>query len=510
VDRRVAQGAPASRLTAPIEPNTDALARPFDHRLGAIALGLALVGICLFAYWASGPIRQYNHFVWQAMAFLHGRATIDYPVGPSPSSPGNVFFQDVLPILNANANPSGQGLIPFPPLPAIVLMPFVAIWGLATDERAISIVLGAIDVGIAWWMVGRLRVRLSTRVLTTVFFALGTVFWYAAQLGTTWFFAHIVALAPLLAAVGLAVGADPAADEDLDGVDGGDPADDPTRSARMHGVAERARSLVPLLRRPWQLVDRGQLLAGFLFGLACTARISIAFGAPFFVMIGSGGSWTRRAVSAGLGAALPIGALVAYNLVSTGHIIHPAYDYQYRLEAVGYPSLNYRVAWGIEDPRYLPQNLVIALLEPPAVLPTSVPASLGDGPPLCTEPGAARGLFDGNCPLLLPQDVGMSLFLTSPAYLFALPALRRYGRSRLVTGAAVAILSIGVINLMHFSQGWVQFGYRFSNDFVPFALILVALGIERRGGARPLAIGLVAASVAINFWGVWAGNVLGW
>ena len=30
---------------------------------------------------------------------------------------------------------------------------------------------------------------------------------------------------------------------------------------------------------------------------------------------------------------------------------------------------------------------------------------------------------------------------------------------------------------MHFSQGWVQFGYRFSNDFVVFALPLVAIGI---------------------------------
>ena len=32
---------------------------------------------------------------------------------------------------------------------------------------------------------------------------------------------------------------------------------------------------------------------------------------------------------------------------------------------------------------------------------------------------------------------------------------------------------------MHFSQGWVQFGYRFSNDFAPFAVILVALAVER-------------------------------
>ena len=40
---------------------------------------------------------------------------------------------------------------------------------------------------------------------------------------------------------------------------------------------------------------------------------------------------------------------------------------------------------------------------------------------------------------------------------------------------------------MHFSQGWVQFGYRFANDFAPWALLLVALGLERvvAWGTRP-------------------------
>ena len=42
---------------------------------------------------------------------------------------------------------------------------------------------------------------------------------------------------------------------------------------------------------------------------------------------------------------------------------------------------------------------------------------------------------------------------------------------------------------MHFSQGWVQFGYRFSNDVVPFALVLVAIGfswlVDRAVAARP-------------------------
>ena len=103
----------------------------------------------------------------------------------------------------------------------------------------------------------------------------------------------------------------------------------------------------------------------------------------------------------------------------------------------------------------------------------------------------------------------MSLLLTSPAYLLALPVLRVAWRRRLVQGAALAVLAIAIVNLMHFSQGWVQFGYRFSNDFAPFAMVLVGLAIARLG-MRPLSVALVAASVLINTWGVYWGVTLGW
>ena len=43
------------------------------------------------------------------------------------------------------------------------------------------------------------------------------------------------------------------------------------------------------------------------------------------------------------------------------------------------------------------------------------------------------------------------------------------------------MVAIALVNLMHFSQGWVQFGYRFSNDFAPFAVVLVTLAVARLG-----------------------------
>ena len=477
---------------APDDAPSGATPSSWLDRLPAIGIGLAVLGIALAAYWLPGSDRFYNHFVWQALAFLDGRAAITWPVD-APGIYGNAYFQDVFPVLGPDGQQTGFALLPFPPLPAIVLLPFVAIWGVATDERLVSVGLGTIAAGLAWWMLGRLAISRSIRLATTLFFALGTVFWYAAQLGTTWFFAHVVAVTFLLLAVGIALAGDPAAD-----------APEARPSARTF-----ASSLGDALRRPLGLLDARQMAAGFLFGLACTARLSIVFGAPFFMFVGSGGSWVRRSVSAGIGAAVPIGLLLAYNLATTGHVIHPGYDYQYRIEATGYPGLNYNPAWSIEDVRYIPQNLRIMFLSAPAILPDAVPSSVAAGPPLCVDPGAVRGLFDRACPLALPRDVGMSILLTSPAFLLVVPALWRR-RSRLVIGSAIAIVAIAIVNLMHFSQGWVQFGYRFSNDFVVFAILLVAAGMARRGRVGWLGMGLIGVSIAINAWGVIWGNLQGW
>jgi hypothetical protein len=465
------------------EGPVDAPGTGWLDRIPAVLMGAILIGIALAAYWVPGYDRIYNHFVLQAVAFLHGHAEI-----PTPK------FQDVLPVLDATGQPTGYGLLPFPPLPAIVLMPFVAIWGLATNERVVSVGLGAVSVGLAWWMLGRIAVSRTVRIATTLFFALGTVFWYAAQLGATWFFAHVVAVACLLLAVGIALDGDRTADDDVEVLPG---------PARLGG------DVVAALARPLEVLDGRQLLAGLLFGLACTARLTIVFGFPFFMLVGSGGSWVRRSVSAGIGAAIPIVLLFAYNLATTGHLFNPGYEYLYQLEANGYPGLHYNASWSIEDIGYLPQNLGIMLGSMPAILPNVTPNAVGPVRDLCVDPGAVRSLFDTSCPLAMPRDVGMSVLLTSPAYLLVVPALLG-PRTRLVAGAFLAVLAIAFVNLLHFSQGWVQFGYRFSNDFVVFALLLVAIGMSRRSGVGWLGVGLIAVSIAVNAWGMLWGNALGW
>jgi len=567
--------------------------------------GVGVVGLCLLVYYLTRSTsgNTYLHFVLQAQAWLEGRTAI-----PTPG------YQDVMPILNAAGASSGFGIIPFPPLPAWALLPFVFLWGAATDEKSLAVLFAALDVALAYWMLGYLAVRPAVRVLAALFFGLGTVLWYAAAIGSTWFFAHLVAVAPLLLSLGVALAADRSSIEP-------EPVGDAFRAVR-HTVLPGGLSSLTLLialgvvgeslfllassgtpaaalaaigvilcllfaalavavaGRPGVLgpfalaavigggltvillaaaqsaaaielidailalaalslavlwrpdrnrtgrIDQGlaaiwpalsspealQVAAGILFGLAVTARLTILFGAPFFLFVGGGGTWIRRGLLAGAGAAVPLVTLLLVTYATSGHLFNPAYDYLYHVE-LGEGVFAYNAGWSITDIRYIPQNLVIMLFELPKIAPDaySIFPNGFASTALC-QTGSARGLFATSCPLAMPDAIGTSILLTSPAYLLAPLAwrpLRGLKLDRATVGATVAVAGIALVNLMHFSQGWVQFGYRFSNDFAPFALILVALGASRLGRLWPVVL-LVAFSVAVNFWGTTWGVRLGW
>lgn len=458
----ISTGSAAAPEAPPLESGPGAWLEVRLQRIDPVWVSVGLFVLALLVYLGSNPARHdfYDHFVWQAHAFLQGRAEIAYPVTDGPFQNG--YFQDVLPV-----GPD-RALLPFPPLPALVLLPFVAVWGLGTNGAAVAAVLGAVNVVLCWVMLLGVTPRRSAALLGTLFYAFGTVAWYAAMLGTTWFLAHVVASTFLFIAIALAVRAD-------------------TAGLRRPGARGRG-----LLAR--------QFGAGLAFGTAVTARLTTILGAPFFVFVGGGGTWPRRAVAAGVGALIPVALLLGYNVVTTGEVFHPAYDYLYEVEYRPRPEL-VNPDWAAEDPRYIPQNLGLMF--------GSLPLTpLLDDPACAAEPIGLGSLLDRRCPLLQPDPIGLSLLLTSPAYLLALPALRDW-RRRLVAGAALAVLAIAIADLMHFSQGWVQFGYRFSNDFAPFATVLVALGIARlRAGWISLA--LVAVSVLVNAWGVYWGVTLGW
>ena len=195
-------------------------------------------------------------------------------------------------------------------------------------------------------------------------------------MATTWYQAHIVAVGLLMLAV--------------------------ARRRSALGATD-ARATTPA-RTPASVTRRGAALAidrtgfgiGLLFGLAVTARLTVVFAAPFFMLVGPG----RRLVATelvGRPRARPSRSRPCCCTTSptTGHVFHPAYDHLYQLEARAYTGLGYHPEWAAEDPRYLPQNLAIMLLSAPEILPDRLRDTLGTiDLPLCTDPAPTRGLFD--------------------------------------------------------------------------------------------------------------------
>jgi hypothetical protein len=130
----------------------------------------------------------YNNFVLLAQAFLHGRTWIDWPGA----------YIDALAY-------AGRYYVIEAPLPALLLMPFVGLFGAQTNQTLLGVVLAGVAVGATWELGKRLGLRSSSNAWICAFLLAGTDLLWCAVLGDVWFLAHISAVCfTMLALVELA------------------------------------------------------------------------------------------------------------------------------------------------------------------------------------------------------------------------------------------------------------------------------------------------------------------
>ena len=130
---------------------------------------------------------QWSHERWDyyylAEAFLEGRTWIQ---------PLDRGFADTVVI-------GDRAYVPFPPLPAVVLMPlvwFVGVGALLPWEQTINVALAATTVVLCWVLLGRVEVLSnSTRLWLVALFALSTPMWWITVRGGPWHFAQLLATA---------------------------------------------------------------------------------------------------------------------------------------------------------------------------------------------------------------------------------------------------------------------------------------------------------------------------
>ena len=212
------------------------------------------------------------------------------------------------------------------------------------------------------------------------------------------------------------------------------------------------------------------LLAGIALGLGFATRTPLLFAAPLFLgeafRVARGDR--QRFARAALTFALPIAVVLALTLWHNQRRFGDPFEVGYQYLGISWQRRIQK--WGLFSYHYLPKNLGVML--------TSLPYRTPEGP--------------------VPFQInahGLALWVTTPLYLWLLwPRDKRAPHLALwLTVACVAVPT-----LLYQNTGWLQFGYRFSNDYAVFLFALLAIGGYRFG---KLFTAAAVCAVLINAFG---------
>jgi hypothetical protein len=197
-------------------------------------------------------------------------------------------------------------------------------------------------------------------------------------------------------------------------------------------------------RRPW--------LIGLLAGAAFLTRAPLAFAIPFYALLLAGDAiweprrWPWRTWIGLASGVLP--SLVFFFWFNDIRFGSP-FESGYALATLP-PFLEERRALGLFSTAHIGMNLDYLLTHTPSAIP--------------------------DFPYLRPDGLGMSIVITSPALLYAVKAPWRESRSWWLAGAGLLVL---IPTLLYYGGGWLQYGYRYALDSIPFVWLLCGFAAVR-------------------------------
>jgi hypothetical protein len=167
---------------------------------------LLLFIVAFNVYWTAGEghPNHYNYHVRLSDAFLHGKLYL------TKASPNDLsWLNELVPADNAT-----KWYVVYPPLPAILMTPPVALLGLQFDQTLFSLVFGGLAVALAYIVakdVTRKSDNIHSRKETTyvwcaAMFGFGTIFVWLASTGSVWLIAQVVSVFFLFLAIHEAFG----------------------------------------------------------------------------------------------------------------------------------------------------------------------------------------------------------------------------------------------------------------------------------------------------------------
>lgn len=134
-----------------------------------------IIGLGIIYFFTSSGNTPFNHFVLLADAFLKG----------------NFFIEGIYPWIEKAPLDENRFFIVNPPMPAILLIPFVKLWGINFPQQIIAHLVG-IGVAISTFFLA-LKIK-NDKVLaiwSALLVGLGSVVWFLASVGSVWYLGQI-------------------------------------------------------------------------------------------------------------------------------------------------------------------------------------------------------------------------------------------------------------------------------------------------------------------------------
>ena len=420
-------------------------------RNGKLALLLYALGLAIYAATANTRLRAPSHdthFVYQAKMFLERRldlghappnqndwAEVEYLQLKDGRSVAGCFlrtmpgkFRSTKGVVESIpdsdiASRSKKFYVSFPPFPAALFVPAVAIMGMRTNDILFTVLLAPLGPMLLFLVLRRLSARgdaqrsESDDLWITALFGLGTVYYYSSVIGGVWYTAHIVATA-------------------------------------LCGLFVLA-----------SLDARSPIWAGAALGALTLTRPQMGFFGIFFLYE----AWRVRK--------LDVMTLVR---VGTPVLLLGAVGAWFNWARFGSPSefghffLNVRWTeriqrYGLFHYAFLSRNLAAAFALTPKLL--------------------------AKKPFVQVSWHGMSMLLTTPALLYLLWPRVSGGTHRALW---ITVAPIAILSLLYQNDGWVQFGFRFSIDYLFLLMMLLAVG--GRPMTRTMKV-LIVVGIGVNLFG---------
>jgi 4-amino-4-deoxy-L-arabinose transferase-like glycosyltransferase len=352
----------------------------------------------------------YNYFTRLADSFINGKYWLDTS----------------LPWLNELVPYNGKFFVPYPPMPAIVFMPFIFLFGNSFPQQYLAHLLGAGISVIFYLLAKKLYKKTTTAIWISLLAGLGNIIWFLSAVGSSWYLGQVTASFFLSLAIYLSLSK----------------------------------------KSPW--------LTGACLGAAYLSRIHIIVSLPFFLYIVMQNNKSRKLFQFILGFMPFMFFNAIYNFIRFGVLW----------------DIGYKLIPGVLNEPWYSKGLVH-----PSYIFSHLKIFFSGLPKFMREP-----------PFIQPRWGGLAIWITTPAFIYALKAPFK---KIIVKLSWLSVFLIGLIIFSHGGTGFTQFGYRYAVDFYPFLLLLTLKGI----GKKKLKIHhwiLLIISISVNLWGVLWINKFGW